>query len=154
MAYRERLTTYSLQSSLNEYASNSDVYECITNTLDSEVDEPVKRAILIEGAPGIGKTVLSTEIAFEWAYERTLCSNPFLFLIYLHDPKISQEESLDEFVGYVISSDSKNKKVETVVEYLNNTEGRDCIILFDGYDEITQEVKNKSVVAEIIRGKR
>ena len=42
--------------------------------------------ILIEGAPGIGKTILSKEIAFQWANKNLLSKKLLLYLIFLRDP--------------------------------------------------------------------
>ena len=44
--------------------------------------------LLIEGAPGIGKTVLSKEIVFQWANGNLLKNERLVFLIYFRDPKI------------------------------------------------------------------
>jgi len=44
------------------------------------------RRILIEGAPGIGKTVLAKEIAYRWANGELLKDCKLVFLVYLRDP--------------------------------------------------------------------
>ena len=45
--------------------------------------------ILIEGTPGIGKTVLSKEIAHQWAIGKLLnISQKLVFLLYLCDPNL------------------------------------------------------------------
>ena len=43
------------------------------------------KCILIEGAPGIGKTVLAKEIAYQWANGEILKQCKLLFLLYLRD---------------------------------------------------------------------
>ena len=42
--------------------------------------------ILIEGAPGIGKTVLSKEIVYQWAKNKLLKFKKIVFLLLLRDP--------------------------------------------------------------------
>ena len=45
------------------------------------------KRISIEGAPGIGKTILSKEIAYHWANGKIL-SNLKLFLLFVRDPDL------------------------------------------------------------------
>ena len=55
--------------------------------------------ILIEGEPGIGKTILSCEIAAQWANKTLLDDKPLLFLLFMHQPEtknISNVKSLVE----------------------------------------------------------
>ena len=150
--HRGGLTTHSMQL-LNKYVSCFDIDMCFNDIFDSE-ENPVEKIILIEGAPGIGKTVLSRQIAFEWANEQILRNNPFLFLMHLHESKIPKIKSLNEFVAYAISSNPESSNlVELTVKYLNKTLGWGCTIVLDGYDEITQEIKKNSVVAKIMNRK-
>ena len=44
--------------------------------------------ILIEGAPGIGKTVLAKNIAYLWAKKKLLNDVKILFLLFLRDPEL------------------------------------------------------------------
>ena len=46
--------------------------------------------ILIEGAPGIGKTELSKEIALQWANNSLLKKIKLLFLLFTRDPRVKQ----------------------------------------------------------------
>ena len=106
--------------------------------------------ILIEGAPGIGKTILSREISFQWANKKLLANKVLLFLIYLRDPFIKQITCLQQFVSYAICSSEQNKTVELITEYLENTSGLNATFVFDGYDEISVEIRQKSFIAKII----
>ena len=108
--------------------------------------------LLIEGAPGIGKTILSKEIAFEWATEKLLNDKELLFLIILRDPHVQKITMLQQFVSYAIKT-SDIKMVTSVVQYLEETSGKHCTIVFDGYDELSEENRNDSFVAKIIKHK-
>ena len=50
------------------------------------------KRILIEGAPGIGKTVLAKEIAYCWAIGEIL-TDMKLFLLFIRDPNLHCVES-------------------------------------------------------------
>ena len=106
--------------------------------------------ILIEGAPGIGKTILSKEIAFQWAKKNLLTEKILLLLIFLRDPYIKYIKSLKEFVAYTICSSLQNKNVDLIVQYLESTSGINLTIVLDGYDEISSEIRENSFVAKII----
>ena len=106
--------------------------------------------ILIEGAPGIGKTIFSKEIAFKWAKRELLTDKMLLFLIYLRDPHIQKIESLEQFICYAINASSVNSKVKAIEEYLEDTSGKHCTIVFDGYDEVPNEIRYKSFISKLI----
>ena len=116
-------------------------------------DSVTPRFILIEGAPGIGKTILSKEIALQWANKNLLSKKSLLFLIFLRDPFIETIKCLKDFVSYVMGLNQQNKKVEAITEHLDNTSGKHIAIVFDGYDEISEELRDKSFIGSIINRK-
>ena len=62
----------------------NDLFEPFENT------SSIPYKILIEGAPGIGKTELSKEIALQWANNLILKEKKLLFLLFAHDPHIKK----------------------------------------------------------------
>ena len=56
--------------------------------------------ILIEGAPGIGKTELSKEIALQWANNSILKGKKLLFLLFTRDPHVKQITNIQLLVNY------------------------------------------------------
>ena len=104
--------------------------------------------LLIEGAPGIGKTVLSKEIAYQWADKELLKCKVLLLLFFLRDPNVTQSSSLKSLLHYSFQND---KIASILSEYLSQTNGKGVIIVFDGYDEMYKEDRNDSLVAKIIR---
>ena len=134
-----------------ECRSTKDITEIFKYISPQKSNAP--NTILIEGAPGIGKTILSKEIAFQWANKNLLDNKLFLFLIFLRDPGIKQITTLKDFVTYAIRSNEQNKNIELIVQYLNNTSGSDVTIVFDGYDEISDELRHSSFIEKIINRK-
>ena len=109
--------------------------------------------ILIEGSPGIGKTILAKEVAFQWANNKLLADKMLLFLIFLRDPCLQNIQTLQEFVFYVTNSAQRNSQVIAVEQYLSETSGEYCTIVLDGYDEISEEMRCNSFISKIITRK-
>ena len=105
--------------------------------------------LLIEGAPGIGKTVLSKEVAFQWANGVFLHSIKFLLLVFLRNfYSHNTINSVESFMQHIF----KNRKfAKDVGDHLIKSNGKDLAIVFDGYDEISEKDRTKSFVADIIK---
>ena len=143
------------EQSSERYISGCKRTSCISDIFEPDISDKrlpciTPKVILIEGAPGIGKTILSREIAFQWACEKLLSHVHLLFLVLLRDPQISKIKSLDQFVCYVIKSTSNTKHI---IDYLEKNSGNHCTIVFDGYDEISEQAKEYSFVGKIIQRK-
>ena len=105
--------------------------------------------VLIEGVPGIGKTVLSKEIVFQWANGELLPNITLMFLIHLRDTESHKITSLESFVNYV----SYSQVAEHVLEYITNNEGKNIMIVFDGYDELPEELRTNSFLYKMMTQK-
>ena len=102
--------------------------------------------VLIEGAPGIGKTVLSKEIAFQWASNTLLQHKKLVFLLFLRDPNLKTVNTLEDLIAHVF----KVKMFNSLAKYLIKTKGKYITIVLDGYDEMSQELRQNSFITGII----
>ena len=121
----------------------SDIFLPIIASDGSVVD----LCILIEGAPGIGKTVLTKEIAYQWAKNRLLNSKKLVLLIFLRECYLTQLRSVKGLMQNVFES---SKMSACLSEYLLHTDGKDTVIIFDGYDELSEKGRSESVIDDII----
>ena len=103
--------------------------------------------ILIEGVPGIGKTIMSKEIAFQWANKDLLKTKKLLFLLFLRDPMVKNIKNVQSLVKYFCHTESLATKIS---EWLIETGGEYLIIVFDGYDEMSEENGNFHIIDSII----
>ena len=123
-----------------------------TKSITDIFRSPHKR-ILIEGAPGIGKTVLTKEIACCWAKDEIL-SNMTLFLLFIRDPNLHHVNSNKELVNYLNKDYLSDSEAEVAVDELRETKGKDIVFVIDGYDECPCDSKLKSFVDELVKKKR
>ena len=136
---------YYRQSSINTNMTKkiSDIFLPIMTSDGSFIDLHV----LIEGAPGIGKTVLAKEIAYQWANNELLTSKKLLLLIFLRECHQKPLKSIDDLVQHVFKS---SEMTAHLTNYLSRTDGEDAVIVFDGYDELSDKNRNGSIILDII----
>ena len=123
----------------------------LLNNLESPDINP--RTLLIEGAPGIGKTFLLRHVAFEWANGRILKSSHLVFLLCLRDPTVQDMSTISDLVFYFYKlkqDEAASKRVESLCTYLLNSNGKSITFLIDGYDELPEKLQKDSFVASII----
>ena len=103
--------------------------------------------ILIEGAPGIGKTVLAKEIAYQWANNELLTSKNLLLLVFLRECHQTQLKSIESLLQFVFKG---SKMIPCLTNHLLQTQGNDTVIVFDGFDELSEENRKESIILDII----
>ena len=98
------------------------------------------------GAPGIGKTVLSKEIVFQWAKGNLLIKEKLVCLIYLRDPKVRTLNNFELFINYI----SYSQVSKDIAQYVCKKSGKGICLVFDGYDEYPEELRNSSFLSNLI----
>ena len=110
------------------------------------------QTILIEGAPGIGKTILLKHIAYSWAEQGILQKYELLLLVYLRDPIVQKMSTAEQLFQYFCKPFGSNatKIAITCSEYFLENNGKTLTLLLDGYDEIPEELRGNSLIADIL----
>ena len=107
--------------------------------------------ILIEGAPGIGKSLLLKHIAYRWGIQEILQKFKLVLLVCLRDPAVQQISFVDDLLQLFCKRDKDASEVASVCrKYFVNNNGEDLALLFDGYDEYPERLRNDSLVADIL----
>ena len=130
-----------------------------TSTVTKEVAEiltPLERSdglkfVLIEGAPGIGKSVLLKHIAFQWGQKVLLPKFKIVLLVCLRDPNMRYITSIGDLLQLFCEGGAKAKEISTACsDYLLANGGKETIFLFDGYDEFPEDLRKSSFIAKIL----
>ena len=122
----------------------------LTETGTSFTEAP--KRILIEGAPGIGKTVLAKEIAYCWATNEILPEIKIVFLLYLRDPQLQKVISTKQLVEYMSMGCIDDQQITVITKYLVNENGQQLCIVMDGFDEYPSALQENSFLLDIIKG--
>ena len=102
--------------------------------------------VVVDGPPGIGKTTLCRKILNMWAKgEITHKGYDLVLFCPLRNDTIADAESLADL--FTINS----SEVTSVVKSLRESNGEGLLIIFDGWDELSEQHKKKSLAAKIIR---
>ena len=108
--------------------------------------------ILIEGAPGIGKSVLLNEISYRWANKELLQKFELVLLICLRDPSLQRIVSVDDLLQLFCKGDKNATQiVNACAQHLFGNGGKTVTLLLDGYDEYPEHLQKSSLIADIIK---
>ena len=164
----DNITTMAGNQSVPKHHPKLDSHEPLQEVLDSstvtkelaEILAPLEQSkdpqfILIEGAPGIGKSVLLKEIAYRWGNEQILKTFKFVLLIHLRNPSVQQVPLLKDLLQlYCNREDTRvTQIVTTCSDYLLQNGGKGLVFLFDGFDEYPEELQKNSLITDILRRK-
>ena len=102
------------------------------------------KCVLVQGAPGVGKTTMAQELCRQWAKKKLFKHYSLLVLLKLRNKSVqSIKEKKDLFLH---SSDPS--AVASIVEKYTETE---TAFLLDGFDELPQEMQMNSVFVDLIK---
>ena len=110
-----------------------------------------KLTVLIDGAPGVGKTTLCSRIANDWANGTIQDLNRFTLVMLVPLRRISEAMEVDEL--FHMYTDHKKTR-EEVIDVVTGNAGSGIMLLLDGFDELTPELRNKSLFVDLINGRR
>ena len=109
----------------------------------------LSNCILIEGAPGIGKTILAKEIVFRWSNGELLKQCKLVFLLYLRDPRVHVVKSIDDLLKLF----TVTAALQVLSKYMTEYRGKNVAFVFDGFDEYPVALQGNSLITDIIKRK-
>ena len=146
-SHENNITTedYDLEGS----SATKDISELLAPLDRADGSQP--QTILIEGAPGIGKSFLLKHIAYLWAEKQVLSSSKLLFLLCLRDPVVQKMSSVNDLVNYFCKQEKTASSLGHIcAAHIYNTDGKDVTVLLDGLDEFPEALQDKSFIVDIL----
>ena len=110
----------------------------------------VARSVLVEGAPGVGKTTFAFELCKQWARGKILQEWGVVVIIKLRDRSTRTAQTINDILYHPDPEIHKQ-----VVKELVERNGKGMLLILDGYDELTTEqTESCSVIQRLISRQR
>ena len=108
-----------------------------------------QKLILIEGAPGVGKTTFSWEFCRKWGKGEILQDHSLLLLLPLRDNNLKEAKTLSDLFYH-----PNSELQQAVVQEVTSNQGQGVAIWLEAWDELDHEPREKaSVFLDLIHGR-
>ena len=104
------------------------------------------RTVLIEGAPGIGKTTLLWQLCHQWADGELLQQWELVILVQLRDEITRTAQCLSDLLYH-----PRQNIREAICREIEEREGENVLLIFDGYDELSDGQRTDSIFIRLLR---
>ena len=108
-----------------------------------------RQRVLIEGVPGSGKSTLVQRMCHDWSIGHFAQDYNVVVQVTLRSLPKDQKLSLEDLI---FTSVGNEDKVKEVTDFVTTCEGQGVLIMFDGFDELSEEMRENSLVRDIING--
>ena len=128
---RDAFTDYSIRGSVDDILRMKQQIH-YREIFKSEGDKEINFVVL-EGRPGVGKTILAQKFCCEWAENKNemLQKYKLVVLVQLRDFSPDDKPSLDDLLFHENTELSKE-----VVSRIGRTNGKDILLILEGWDEL------------------
>ena len=142
----DRFTRESLRGDMDDVIHKKTAMEL--SELGVMGDSSWPQVVLIEGAPGVGKTTFAWHQCRQWAEGRLLQDYSIVLLLPLRDNNIRQISSLPGLFRH-----SRGQVREEVSRRVAESGGKGCLIWLEAWDELPDHLRSSdSLFTQLIRG--
>ena len=113
-----------------------------------KADEAARKVILIEGAPGSGKTTLSWHVCQKWASGELFQQFSLVVLVQLRDPAIQSASAITDLLNLPCAGD---KLAREAMSEIQSRGGEGILFVMDGWDELVPDVQQDSVFQQLVQ---
>ena len=142
----DRFTRESLRGDMDDVIHKKTAMELSELGVMGDSSRP--QVVLIEGAPGVGKTTFAWHQCWQWAEGRLLQDYSIVLLLPLRDNNIRQISSLPGLFRH-----SRGQVREEVSRRVAESGGKGCLIWLEAWDELPDHLRSSdSLFTQLIRG--
>ena len=135
--------------SLLQKGNVNDVVSCRKQVTLEEMSKNLhskgRSVILIEGAPGAGKSTLAWHLCKRWEAGELFQEFEIVLFVQLREPATQSAQSLEDL--FPAKSPSTKKEVVSGIQYCG---GHQVLIVLDSWDEFTPGLQEQSVIKDLI----
>ena len=99
------------------------------------------KLILVEGAPGIGKTTFSWKVCRKWAKGKILRQYRMVVLLRLRDKRVQEIKCVADLFYH-----SDRELQNSVAKEIQHHHGESVLLLFEGYDELPRDLQTQQSI--------
>ena len=107
-----------------------------------------RKVILVDGAPGSGKSTLTVHICQQWGRGELFNQFTIVILVQLRDHSVQSARSIADLLP-----NKDRAMAEQAAEQITATEGRGVLWILDGWDELPSHLQNDSIISTLITPK-
>ena len=143
---RDEFTNTTLHGGVDQILASNTLIN-IENLLTPKEDksDPI-RFILVEGPPGIGKSTFAWEVCRRWDEIESLRNYHTVVLLKLREKWVFNATSLAHLFRYPFQP----QMGQTIAQELHESNGRNLLLVLDGFDEVSHSFHENSVIKSIL----
>ena len=119
------------------------------NEIAADLPDTLERLLLVEGAPGVGKSTFAWEFCRRWERGEIAQQYHLVLLLRLREERISNAKSLEDLIYHP----STRSMCQGITKELENHRGDKTLIILEGFDELPDACRTaSSVFLELVSG--
>ena len=109
-----------------------------------------RRGVLVEGVPGSGKTTLVKRMCSDWANGSFTQDSKAVIQVVLRSLPKRDKLTIEDMV---LTSVANESVAVDIAQYVDRYDGDGVVFILDGFDELPEEMRQSSIVRDILEGR-